>query len=170
MGQPFIGEIRMVGFNFAPAGWAMCDGQTLPISQNDALFNLLGTLYGGDGQETFNLPNLQSRIPMHQGTLGGITYTISEMDGVESVTLTTQQLPIHNHPAIGVNASGNSANPQGCVWAGSNARQYSNNNAANGQMATQSMLPTGGSQPHDNMVPYLVITFIISLFGLYPHQ
>src|SRR3954462_7517572 len=99
MGSPYIGEIRMFGGSFAPAGWAFCDGQLMPISENDALFTLIGTTYGGDGQETFGLPNLQSRIPVHQGTGPGISqsYVIGQMTGVESVTLTTQQIPVHNH-------------------------------------------------------------------------
>src|SRR6187200_1762346 len=97
MGQPYVGEIRMVGFNFPPAGWALCAGQLMPISENDTLFNLIGTTYGGDGQETFALPDLQGRTPVHQGTLNGVTYQIGEKGGVESVTLTTQQMPTHNH-------------------------------------------------------------------------
>src|SRR6478609_2130708 len=108
MGQPFVGEIRMFGGNFAPAGWAFCSGQLMPISENDTLFNLIGTTYGGDGQETFALPDLQSRIPMHQGQGPGIgqNYVIGEKDGVESVTLTTQQIPVHNHILLGSSTSG----------------------------------------------------------------
>src|SRR3954447_3535127 len=101
MSQPFIGEIRMFGGNFAPAGWAFCMGQLMPISENDTLFNLIGTIYGGDGQETFQLPNLQSRVPVHMGTGGGLsTYTIGQQGGVETVTLTTQQIPVHTHAAL----------------------------------------------------------------------
>src|SRR6476661_792102 len=101
MGQPYVGEIRMFGGSFAPAGWALCQGQTLPISENDVLFNLIGTTYGGDGQETFQLPNLQSRVPVHMGTGPGLsTYSIGESGGVEQVTLTTQQIPVHNHSAV----------------------------------------------------------------------
>src|SRR3954466_12011134 len=107
MGSPYVGEIRMFAGNFQPAGWAFCDGRLIPISENDVLFNLIGTTYGGDGQETFALPNLQSRVPMHQGTNLGQTFTIGEAGGVESVTLTTQQLPIHNHAFLASTEAGN---------------------------------------------------------------
>lgn len=170
MGQPFVGEIRMVGFNFAPAGWAMCDGQLLPISENDTLFTLIGTTYGGDGQSTFGLPNLQSRIPVHAGTgADGITYTLAETGGVESVTLTVQQIPIHSHAPTGQSGTGNQPGPEGGVWAFSNVAQF-NNIAADSNMAAQAIQAAGGSQPHDNMMPYTVITFAISLFGIFPTQ
>src|SRR6478752_7772156 len=112
MSQPFVGEIRMFGGNFAPAGWAFCNGQVLPISENDVLFNLIGTTYGGDGQETFALPNLQSRVPIHMGQGPGLSsYTIGEMGGTETVTLTTNQIPAHNHVPAANNGTGTSTNP-----------------------------------------------------------
>lgn len=170
MGTPFVGEIRMLGFNFAPAGWAACNGQLMAISENETLFMLIGTTYGGDGQETFALPNLMSRIPVHQGTgSDGIPYTLGEAAGVESVTLTTQQIPNHMHSALGQSGAGNQPGPGGGVWAFSNLAQF-NNIAADSNMSGQAISPVGGSQPHDNMMPYLVINFCISLFGLYPQQ
>lgn len=171
MGQPYIGEIRMVGFSFAPAGWAMCNGALMPISQNDALFVLFGTMYGGDGQETFGMPDLQGRFPVHQGTgTSGTTYTIGEKAGTESVTLTNQNIPIHSHTPAGVNGNGNNESPANAVWAVSNARQFSNT-APDSAMVTQTLLPdNGGLQPHENMMPFLVITYIVSLFGIFPHQ
>src|SRR4026208_58852 len=118
MGEPFVGEIRMFAGNFNPSGWAMCDGGVLPISENEVLFQIIGTTYGGDGQETFALPNLQSRFPVHMGTgLSGTTYHIGEMAGVESVTLTLQQIPIHSHPPLASTAAGGSANPANNFWA-----------------------------------------------------
>lgn len=175
MSDPFIGEIRMFGGSFAPAGWMFCDGQLLPISENDALFTLIGTTYGGDGQETFALPNLQSRVPLHAGTgQDGIAYTIGELAGVESVTLTVNQIPAHSHVPIANSNAGTLSNPGGATWsaAGTGEQVYSQPPTAppGGQLHNQGILPTGGSQPHDNMAPYLVINFIISLFGIFPTQ
>jgi microcystin-dependent protein len=169
MSDPYIGEIRMFGGSFAPAGWAFCNGQTLPISENDALFTLIGTTYGGDGQETFGLPNLQGRLPVHQGN--GLT--IGEAAGVESVTLTTQQMPTHNHTMLGSTAGASSSDPTNAVPA-SLPQQV--NRTAYGtdppptSLDPTSLTPDGGSQPHDNMMPYLAISFIISLFGIFPPQ
>ena len=165
MSNPFVGEIRMFGGNFAPAGWAFCSGQLLAISENDVLFNLIGTTYGGDGQQTFALPDLQGRLPMHQGN----SHVIGEKSGVESVTLTTQQIPLHNHAPLAVSGNGNQSTPQGGVWAGVTTSIYTSNpsniafNPALGGNA-------GGSQPHENLMPYLAVSFIISLFGVYPTQ
>ncbi|HEV2828466.1 MAG TPA: tail fiber protein [Pyrinomonadaceae bacterium] len=172
MSQPYIGEIRMFGGSFAPAGWAMCNGQLIPISENDALFTLIGTTYGGDGQETFALPNLQSRFPVHQGQGPGISnnYILGEAAGVESVTLTTQQIPIHTHPAMCSSVAGTGSDPAGGVWATSDTTQYLTGGSPNTNMASMPTTPMGGSQPHDNMTPYLVVTFIISLFGTFPSQ
>src|SRR5881394_2931749 len=118
MGQPYVGEIRMFAGNFAPAGWMLCQGQSLPISENDVLFQLIGTTYGGDGQETFNLPNLASRVPIHMGTgPGGTTYQIGEMAGTEQETLTTQQIPVHSHPLLASTDPGNAVQPTGNVLA-----------------------------------------------------
>jgi microcystin-dependent protein len=167
MGTPYVGEIRMVGFSFPPAGWMLCQGQTLPISEYDTLFNLIGTTYGGDGQNTFQLPNLASRLPMHMGQGGGLSNRIiGEMGGVEQVTLTTTQIPSHTHPPD-ANTTGTTPAPASAVWGGWSGTEYSKNNQPNAQMAAMAQ-PTGGSQPHDNMLPFLVINFIISLFGIYP--
>ncbi|HEX8401113.1 MAG TPA: tail fiber protein [Allosphingosinicella sp.] len=173
MAQPYVGEIRMFAGNFAPAGWLFCAGQTLPISENDVLFQLIGTTYGGDGEVTFNLPNLQSRIPIHRGNgPDGVIYPIGEAAGVESVTLTTQQIPAHNHPLLVSNAAGTLApgNSILTVPSGSQGglRTYNNVATPNVTLHPQSVGPVGGSQPHDNMQPYLCVNFIISLFGLFP--
>lgn len=174
MGEPFIGEIRMFGGNFAPAGWAFCDGQLMPISQNDALFILVGTMYGGDGQSTFGLPNLKGRLPMHFGQGPGISqsYQMGEMAGVESVTLTAQQIPVHNHAFLASGDGGQQAQPGGAYYAQlSSGKLYT----ASDQTPTFNLnagvlSPVGGSQPHDNMMPYLCISFIMSLYGIFPNQ
>lgn len=172
MGEPFIGEIRMFGGNFAPAGWAFCQGQLMPISENDAMFTLIGTTYGGDGQETFGIPDLQGRAPLHSGTGPGLsqTYTEGEQGGVESVTLGTQQMPTHNHsflasldPALGVD-------PTGTVIAAPITINLFFSDVATTPLNAQSITPVGGSQPHENLQPYLCISFIISLYGVYPTQ
>lgn len=170
MSQPYVGEIRMFGGSFAPAGWAFCNGAIIPISENDTLFNLIGTTYGGDGQETFGLPDLQGRAPMHQGTLsGGGTYLIGQTGGVENVTLTTQQIPIHNHAFIASSENAGDASPLGDLPGGSTTFDPYVLDAASTAMAP-AIQPTGGGQPHENMQPYLVVTFIISLYGIYPTQ
>src|SRR5687767_1424528 len=170
MSQPYIGEIRMFGGNFAPAGWAFCNGQTIPISENDALFTLIGTTYGGDGQETFNLPNLQSRVPMHMGNgPDGASYQLAEAAGVESVTLTTQQIPIHTHQLLGSNTTAATQTPGGNVAAQGAGQNYTSADSPI-TMPANSVSPTGGSQPHENLQPYLCINFIISLFGRFPTQ
>lgn len=173
MSDPYIGEIRMFGGSFAPAGWVFCDGQLMPISENDALFNLIGTTYGGDGQETFAIPNLQSRVPLHSGTGGGITYQLGETGGVESVTLTVQQIPAHNH-AMTVTATNQQLTPQGGVLATATSSQAgvtAYQAAAPGvALSPNSISPTGGSQPHDNFQPTLCISYIMSLFGIFPQQ
>jgi microcystin-dependent protein len=170
MGEPFIGEIRMFGGSFAPAGWMQCDGQLIPISENDALFTLIGTTYGGDGQSTFALPNLQSRVPIHAGTGGGITYQLGEMLGVESVTLTTNQIPIHTHPMLATTDGGLSSSPGSNILANTPSLKLFTASAPNTSLHAQAITPTGGNQPHSNIQPYLCITFIISLFGIFPHQ
>jgi microcystin-dependent protein len=173
MAQPYVGEIRMFAGNFNPAGWAMCDGAPIPISENDVLFQLIGTTYGGDGEESFNLPNLQSRIPLHMGTgSSGTTYQIGESGGVESVTLTTNQIPNHTHPILVSTSQGVQPNAAGNVLAAlSPVSMYKPNAVApNLPMSNQSIAIAGGSQPHDNMQPFLCINFIISLFGLFPSQ
>lgn len=171
MGQPFVGEIRMFGGSFAPAGWAMCQGQTMPISQNETLFNLIGTTYGGDGQSTFDLPNLSGRVPVHAGTNAGVTFQIGEAAGVEQVTLTTQQIPQHNHAFI---ASSSNATDAACgpnvIPGNSTQVKIYTISPPSALMNATSLQPIGGSQPHENMMPFLVITFIISLFGIFPTQ
>jgi microcystin-dependent protein len=171
MSSPYIGEIRMVGFSFAPVGWAFCDGQLIPISENDALFTLIGTTYGGDGQETFALPNLQSRIPVHPG--GSNNIQLAEMAGTESVTLTTQQIPVHTHPMVATSTIGTEANPSNNVLA---ALTVGDPYIANPDPPAEDPLnagviaPAGGSQPHENTQPFLVINFVLSLFGIFPQQ
>jgi microcystin-dependent protein len=165
MATAYVGEIRMVGFNFAPSGWAFCDGSLLAISQNDTLFNLIGTTYGGDGQNTFALPDLRGRSPVHTG--GSLSYVQGQSGGVENVTVTTPQLPVHNHPVTAQGGAGNTATPTGGFLAGSAEGQYAS--AATGVTATLLQNNSGG-QPHDNLMPYLTVNFVISLYGVYPSQ
>jgi microcystin-dependent protein len=172
MSQPFIGEIRMFGGSFAPSGWAFCNGALIPISENDALFNLIGTTYGGDGQETFALPNLQGRIPIHQGQGPGISqnYQIGEQGGVEQVTLTTSQIPAHTHTLMASSDPGNATGPGGNLLSNPfNTFPYFPG-AGPQQLNASTLQPAGGSQPHDNMMPFLCVSFIISLFGIFPSQ
>lgn len=178
MAQPYVGEIRMFAGNFPPLGWMFCDGQLLPISENETLFQLIGTTYGGDGESTFALPNLQSRIPLHMGNgPDGVNYQLAEMAGVESVTLTTSQIPIHTHPMFCFSdASGApTSNPAQAVPGVADITQYNDltvspNTAPNAQMGTPGFTSSiaGGSQPHENLMPYLCINYIISLFGIFP--
>jgi microcystin-dependent protein len=171
MAQPYVGEIRMFAGNFPPVGWMFCNGQLLPISENETLFQLIGTMYGGDGEETFGLPNLQSRVPMHFGTgPDGINYTQAEMAGVEAVTLSTLQMPNHTHPLVGAAVTGDQQLPTGNVLANSfNVTPYINQ-PTDAAMSAQSIGPVGGSQPHENCQPFLCINHIISLFGIFPSQ
>lgn len=166
----YIGEIRMFGGNFAPLGWAFCNGQLLPISEYDALFNLIGTTYGGDGQETFALPDLQSRAPIHMGTdpASGRTYQLGETGGVESVTLTVNQIPQHNHPIpASTQAAGSRSAVGGVPAALPSDVGYSAGPAGESMSESTS---AGGSQPHANVQPYIGISFIIALYGIYPSQ
>jgi microcystin-dependent protein len=168
---PYVGEIRTVGFTFAPVGWALCDGQLLAISENDTLFTLIGTTYGGDGQNTFGLPDLQGRAPVHMGTSPeGITYVIGEQAGVETVTLTTQQIPAHSHPFLASLSSGTQINPPGNTTGQPVQIQPYIQDNPSVPMASNAITPAGGSQPHENMMPFLTINFIISLFGIFPTQ
>lgn len=164
MSQPYVGEIRMFGGNFPPNGWMFCEGQTLSIAENDTLFTLIGTTYGGDGQETFMLPDLRGRLPIHQGN----SFALAQTGGVETVTLTTQQMPIHNHPLLGTKNTGNQNTPVGFVPAASNVVSIYAAAVPANNMAAQMLLPAGGNQPHTNFQPYLCINFIISLFGIFP--
>jgi microcystin-dependent protein len=170
MAQPYVGEIRMFGGNFAPAGWMFCEGQLLPISENETLFNLIGTTYGGDGQSTFALPDLRGRLPMHWGSGGGGSYSLAEQGGVEEVTLTAQQIPIHNHAFLVSTALVNANSPQNNVLGQSAAIQMYIQQPPSIPMANNALSIVGGSQPHTNFQPYLCVDFIISLFGIFPHQ
>ena len=167
MSNPYIGEIRMFGGNFAPAGWAFCAGQLMPISENDALFTLIGTTYGGDGQETFALPDLQGRAPMHVGN----SHVLGEKGGVEQVSLTVQQIPIHTHAAVVSIDPGTTLNPGGSLVSSSpSINWYIEGIDPDTALSQPTVAPVGGSQPHENMQPYLAISFIISLFGIFPQQ
>ena len=166
MAQPYIGEIRMFAGNFAPAGWEFCRGQLMPIAENDALFIVLGTTYGGDGQETFALPDLQGRVPIHQGA----GYTMGEKGGVETVTLTTNQIPVHNHAMTASTDQNNTINPQDNVIGTTQTATPLFAAAPGTPLSSQAVSPVGGSQPHENMQPYVCVSFIISLYGLFPSQ
>lgn len=165
MGQPYIGEIRMFAGNYAPNGWMFCNGQLLAISDNDALFNLIGTTYGGDGQVSFGLPDLRGRIPIHTNS----TYPMGQPGGSESVTLTSSTIPSHTHAMMASTTVPAGTNPQGNVTGQAAAKLYRLGNPTVA-INPQSVVQTGGNQPHDNMQPYLSINFIISLFGIYPSQ
>jgi microcystin-dependent protein len=164
--SPYVGEIRMFAGNFAPAGWLLCEGQLLSIGENEALFQLIGTTYGGDGQTTFALPDLRGRLPIHQGN--GLV--LAERGGVETVTLTTNQLPAHTHPLHASAGNASAASAQGNVLAQTPTYTPYIAAAPNVQLHGSSISPTGGSQPHDNYQPYLCVNFIISLFGIFPSQ
>ena len=169
MPTPFLGEIKMFAGNFAPAGWEFCHGQLMSILDNDALFNLIGTIYGGDGQNTFALPDMRGRVPVHMGTATfGTTFTIGEVSGVEEVTLTSQQIPVHNHALQGSAVNGAQASPGGAMLASSTVLTHYAPEIPAAQMATNAISPIGGSQPHSNMQPFLCIDFIIAVTGVFP--
>lgn len=173
MAQPYIGEIRLFGGLFAISGWSFCNGSLLPISQNPALFQLLGTTYGGDGVNTFAIPDLQGRVPVHQGQgAGRQNYVIGQKSGVETVTLTTAQLPSHPHGALGSATGQAQGSPANNTWGNSALanNSFGPGTSANGTMNAGSTGLTGGNQPHDNMLPFLVISFIIALYGTFPSQ
>ena len=170
MGQPYVGEIRMFAGNFPPNGWMFCEGATLPISENEVLFQLIGTTYGGDGEETFNLPNLASRLPMHMGTgPDGTTYQIGEMAGTEQETLSTQQIPNHTHPFMGTNDPASVKGALNNIMGRGPSEVYASEFTPE-VLSPSSITPQGGSQPHENVQPFLCINFIISLFGVFPSQ
>ncbi|MGE3466699.1 MAG: phage tail protein [Pyrinomonadaceae bacterium] len=164
MAQPYVGEIRMFAGNFAPAGWQFCEGHLLPISENETLFNLIGTTYGGDGQSTFALPDLRGRLPVHQGN----GFLLAETGGVEEVTLTVQQIPAHSHPLLCSNSVANDPNPGNNLHGESSAISLYQSGSPTAAMAPESISSIGGSQPHTNFQPYLCVNFIISLFGVFP--
>jgi microcystin-dependent protein len=166
MSQPYVGEIRLVGFTFPPSGWQMCNGQLLSISNYSTLFNLIGTTYGGDGQNTFALPDLRGRSPVHTGGL--LSYVMGQQGGVENVTLTTAQLPAHSHPFTAEASGGTSLTPSGNFLAGSSLGQYAPTPATG--VSANVLGATGGGLAHNNLMPYVTMNFVISLFGVYPSQ
>jgi len=163
MSEPFLSEIKIVSFNFAPKGWALCNGQFLPINQNQALFALLGTTYGGNGQTTFALPNLRGRVPIHMGS-----HTLGEAAGSTAVTVNIQQLPTHVHSLMAANASADNNDPSGRYLGAAAALYHSATTLT--PLLPSSVSNLGGSQPHNNMMPYLVLTFIIALQGIFPSR
>lgn len=164
MGTPYLSEIRIYAFNFAPKGWAKCNGQFLPINQNQALFSLLGTMYGGNGQTTFALPNLQGRIPMHLGD----GFTQGEAGGEYAHTLTQGEMPAHVHLVSASGATASALSAPGNLWANGNEPAYAS--TPNVTLNPAAVLNTGGSQPHENMPPYLVLNFCIALQGVFPSR
>ena len=166
MAQPYVGEIRMFAGNFAPAGWMFCEGQLLPISENETLFQLIGTTYGGDGESTFALPDLRGRLPLHQGN----GFILAETGGAEEITLTVQQIPAHSHPLLGSTANASATDPAGNVGGRNTVAavfSYGTDNPPQ-PLSPSAVGSVGGSQPHTNFQPYLCINFIISLFGIFP--
>jgi microcystin-dependent protein len=164
--QPYVGEIRIFAGNFAPAGWMFCEGQLLPISENETLFQLIGTTYGGDGESTFALPDLRGRLPVHMG----IGLVLAETGGVEEATLTVQQIPAHSHPFVAVTDIGGVTAPGNNLLAQSDTLRLYAAVAPSVSLDPAVMTPTGGSQPHTNFQPHLCLNFIISLFGIFPSQ
>jgi len=164
MAQPYVGEIRMFAGNFAPAGWMFCEGQLLPISEYETLFNLIGTTYGGDGQSTFALPDLRGRLPIHQGN----GFILAETGGAEEITLTVNQIPAHNHPMLVSSDQTTTPNPMNNVIGPPQTATQFFAATPNFPMSAQSITSVGGSQPHTNFQPYLCVDFIISLFGIFP--
>ena len=172
MSDPFVAEIRIFGCDFAPTGWATCDGQLLPISQNTALFSLLGTFYGGDGESSFGVPDLRGRIPIHAGQGPGISqnYQLGETGGIESVTLTVSQIPNHTHTLIGNSDIATDPTPTNDLLSTSSLLTPYVGIAPDSALAANAISPAGGSQPHDNMMPFLCVSFIICLAGIFPSQ
>ncbi len=166
MAQPYVGEIRMFAGNFAPAGWMFCEGQLLPISENETLFQLIGTTYGGDGESTFALPDLRGRIPIHQGN----GFILAETGGAEEITLTVNQIPAHSHPMLANGTTSGGTSPAGSFLGRNPSADFYSSDTSGGllQMNGNVVGPVGGSQPHTNFQPYLCVDFIISLFGIFP--
>ena len=171
MSEPFVGEVRMFGGNFAPRGWAFCDGQLLAVSQNDALFSLLGTIYGGDGRTTFGLPDLRGRIPIHAGSGPGLSpRRLGAKGGAENVTLTVNQLPSHSHGFYASNSFAVSTEPGGNAMVSSDQNLYRTGTTPTVNTSTASITNIGGSRSHTNLMPFLCINYIIALFGIYPSR
>jgi microcystin-dependent protein len=169
--NPYIGEIRMFAGNFAPEGWLFCDGALVSIDDYDTLYNLVGTTYGGDGQTTFALPDLRGRLPVHMGQGRGLSnLVLGETGGLESVTLTPSQVPSHTHALTGSTSAATSTSPTNAVWGAWSDGQYATAPTDGARLAADALTPVGGSQPHENMPPFLVVNFIISLYGIYPSQ
>jgi microcystin-dependent protein len=164
MAQPYVGELRIFAGNFAPAGWMFCEGQLLPISENETLFQLIGTTYGGDGESTFALPDLRGRIPLHQGN----SLILAETGGAEEITLTVQQIAAHSHPLLASGDVGNEVSPASHLVSNSQGAIPYLEDAPTVSLNAQAVAPVGGSQPHTNFQPYLCVNFIISLFGIFP--
>ena len=169
MSEPFLGEIRIFGGSYAPIGWALCAGQLLSIGENSALYSLLGTTYGGDGQATFALPDLQGRSPLHEGTApGSSSYTLGQTGGSEAVELTPAQIPAHSHSAVYA-ATATKTTPGGAMWATQASTSFSET-APNAQLSPLALVPSGNSIPHENMPPFVAVTYMIALQGIYPTQ
>ncbi|QSW91323.1 phage tail protein [Flavobacterium endoglycinae] len=168
--DPFVAEIRIFPFNFAPKGWAFCNGQILPLSQNTALFSLLGTMYGGDGKSNFALPNMQGNAPMHPGQGPGLSlHNLAEQSGSETVTLLESEIPNHSHSVMAAPLNSQSTSPaNNSLGRGNPIRVYTDTGGQTVQMGLNTIAPTGGTQPHNNMMPYLTLNFCIALQGVYP--
>lgn len=164
MAQPYVGEIRIFAGNFAPAGWMFCEGQLLPISENETLFQLIGTTYGGDGESTFALPDLRGRLPLHQGN----SFILAEMGGAEEITLTVNQIAAHSHPLLASTNIATQTTPTNNVLAQSSSADLYIEDTSNVNLSPAAITAVGGSQPHTNFQPYLCVNFIISLFGIFP--
>lgn len=167
MSNPYAGEIRMFGGSFAPLGWLFCNGALLPIAQYEVLYTLIGTTYGGDGVNTFALPDLRSRVPMHWGSLAGTTYQMGETGGQEQVQLTLGNLPIHTHVPNAV-AAATTTDPTNATWAGSSSNPYGASSGTRTTMSASAVLPAGGSEPYVNVAPFLAVSFIIATEGVFP--
>lgn len=168
--QPYIGNIIMFGGTFAPVNWAVCDGSTMSIAQNETLFQLIGTTYGGDGVNTFNLPDLRGRLPIHAGNFHGNNYVQGQLAGTETVTLTTSQMPSHTHAPFASKGGAPATNPSGAGLSAGGVTMYNRALDAPVALAPQAVAVAGGSQPHNNLQPYLCVTFCIALFGIFPSQ
>lgn len=172
MSLPFVGEIRLFAGNFAPSGWMLCDGSVLSIAENETLFVLIGTTYGGDGESTFALPDLRGRVPMHQGTGPGLsTRQIGQTGGVETVTLTPSQIPSHTHVMQATRtAASSSSGVAGSLTGAASTTAFYGSTPGGGALAGQALLPAGSGMPHNNMAPFVGVNFIIALFGIFPSQ
>lgn len=171
MSDPFVAEVRIFAFNFAPKGWAFCDGQLLPISQNTALFSLLGTMYGGDGKSTFALPDFQGSVVVHAGQGQGLSlYDEGQVGGAEFITLLESEIPLHSHGLVGDEDDASFKTPQNMILAGGNAMYIGTSPSVNTTLAFQSLSPAGGSLPHNNMMPYLTLNFCIAMQGVFPQR